>query len=142
MASVRKNALTQTKTSLTTLVPATVKTIVYDPSSIEFEHEFPYIWLKLGADDERDIAGTLTSDKGLVAASVLIRIVHKEGNASVSEDLEDVVEAVVDELVGAMGTFRALTPAVHVVDVSVIADPDIDIERDIGIATVGLDFKG
>ena len=51
-------------------------------------------------------------------------------------------EEVVAALIGNIATFEAMDPSVGVVDVSIITDPDEDVERETSITTVGLEFAG
>jgi hypothetical protein len=143
MASVRGKAIVQLKTTLEALIASgDLRAVSFDPQALESTNEYPCVWIVNGADLDRDLAGTRQDDFHYVEASAFVRIFGDREDASMIERLEDLGEKVIKEIVDAMSTFRALTPQVHITEILIAEDPNEDMQRDLGILTVEVTYKG
>lgn len=58
----------------------------------------------------------------------------------VSQDLEQLIQDVIEQIKTDWETFKGLTPNVYITNVMVINDPVIDLQQDLSIVTLAVDY--
>ena len=137
MASVRKVGFQQTVTSLEAV--SVLKQVEKLHKTVELLNKLPAATVQNLPDVERPISGVPGTDEMLTAITS-IKLWGKLDNESLVEDMEDVIEAVINELISDIPTFRDLTPSVYITRVEVVDGPDIDIERDRSFAEIEVEY--
>ena len=140
MASVRKNALTQTKIVLD--AASSIVTVSEDPYSIE-EGQLPAVWIDMEPDDERDSLGTMTGTSALVYATLSIFIFNNPvSTGSVSGAMEDLYEELLADLFGATDDYLAMTPSVAITKIWISGSTKIDVERGLSEGKISISYSG
>ena len=138
-ATVRHVFLVQMELTLEKVTK--LKLVSTGPLTIAQSPLRPAAFIANGPDLNRDFS-PFPNTEGSEDAKVrsFLRIYSSRDDEDLALDQEQLIQDVIDEVKADFDVFTALTPKVYIEGIFVISDPIIDLQQDLAIVTLAVDY--
>ena len=118
-----------------------IKLVSSSPQTVAQAPERPAAFISNGPDLKRDFRPFPNTD-GSEDAKVrgFIRLYSNQEDGNLAKDQEELIQDVVNQIKSDFDVFTALTPKLYIEGVFVISDPIIDLQQDLSIVTLAVDY--
>ena len=101
----------------------------------------PAAFISNGADTERDFSPFPNTDGDEDAkVTSLIRLYSNPEDEELALDQEQLIQDLIDQVKADFDVFTALSPKVYIEGILVLNDPILDLQSDLSIVTLGVDY--